>query len=154
MIAVGLVSVGLFAFIRLAGRGYEYSTAYGHKAKAGRLLQQLLEEVSFVPFREIERVCGDSLQEDWVDIPQAFYPKTRESIAAFRSAQGKGWKDFSHSATMKGAKNHLGQIVLLTIRCSISWRLRGKVANTSSPLRSIRDGTILANPDALMGATP
>ena len=154
MIAIAIVVIGLFAFLRLASRGYAFTTSYNHEAKAAQLLHQLLEETSFVPFAEINRVCGSSLQNEWIDIPELLYPKTLESLADFRSAQSKSWKDFGHTAKIKARRNELGQIVLLSMKVSLSWRVLGKVDNQSSPLREVRDGTIVSNPEAILGITP
>jgi prepilin-type N-terminal cleavage/methylation domain-containing protein len=154
LVALAIIVFGFTAVMRLVSSGYEFTVSGNQRAKANRLLQELIEEAMFVPIAEYTRFYGTNLGVSWIDLVDRFYPKAHKSLNEFRSANEKSWKEFAFEAQVKARKNELGQVVLLSLVAKIQWREQGRIGNQASPLREITAGTIVSNPEAGIGVPP
>lgn len=148
LIAAVIVALAFLPVLRVVGFGGISTQKTNATSRATRLVQELIEEVKHVPFSVYQREVPNLDQGTPVPIPAKFYEKTAKSIADFKNTD-KNIKDFSHTATLTGSKNSVGQVVEIWFEVEIKWQERGASADVGQESRKVRAGNSLFNPEAV-----
>lgn len=140
LVAIAIIVIAFVPLVNLISSNAVTTVKVGNYAKASGLLTKFMEEVKHIPIKKFQEDAPDIMNGNPIDVPVAFYPDTIASLEEMKKE-----KEFWLKASMKAAKNEVGQLVEIAISAEVLWHERGDKTAANEPVRNLRDFALIFN---------
>ncbi len=141
LIACFIVAMAFIPILSTIQYGNKSTVKINNYSVVAKLAQGLVEECKHIPFRLYSADYAQLGKDEWFDVNQQYYPKTKEAIEEL----GKTLKSLEWTAKLKVIKS--GDIIReVWINITATWK-EGDGTTSEKP-RELRLGNAIRNPDA------